>query len=89
MRGFDQAKKKVGAIPYLGIAIVMTCIVLLLLAGIAAGGVSAAELHTSKNNNNNALGENPGLRATRVVIGDRAHLLHFRGNCLETGEMNI
>lgn len=46
MKALDQAGTKGCGIPYLGIAVLMSCIVLLLLAGIAAGGLSAAELQT-------------------------------------------
>ena len=87
MNALDQTRTKGSRIPYMGIALLMSCIVLLLLAGIAAGGLNAAELHTPTTKTLWATTQDFAQFELSSVTAPSYFV--SGGDCLDTGEMNI
>lgn len=87
MKALDQASAKGCGIPYVGIAILMSCIVLLLLAGIAAGGLNTAELQRPTTTTLWARTQDFAQFELSSVTAPSYFV--SGADCLKTGEMNI
>ena len=89
MTVLDQTRTKGCGIPYLGIAVLMSCIVLLLLAGIAAGGLSAAQLHRPTTKTTTLWAKTQDSAQFELSSVTAPSYFVSGADCLQTGEMNI